>query len=94
MCLCSIGANGLGKATTVQAICRLIEWNQYEISIDNTDTCLSSSFIKQIGAVLGGCENTNWRSTAKQNADYFARLEVFQVAPFGKISKSCTAPLG
>jgi len=69
-----LGANGSGKTTTVQSICGLIEWDQGEISIDNIDTRSSSSFLKKIGAVLGGCRNTNWRLTAKQNADYFARL--------------------
>lgn len=72
-----LGANGSGKTTTVQSICRLIEWEQGEISIDNIDTRSSSKFLKQIGAVLGGCRNTNWRLTAKQNADYFARLRGF-----------------
>jgi ABC-2 type transport system ATP-binding protein len=76
-----LGANGSGKSTTVQSICRLIEWDQGEITIDNTDTRSSSSFLKQIGAVLGGCRNTNWRLTAKQNADYFARLRGFSGAP-------------
>lgn len=75
-----LGANGSGKTTTVQSICRLIEWDQGEITIDNVDTRDSSSFLKQIGAVLGGCRNTNWRLTAKQNADYFARLRGFSGA--------------
>ncbi len=72
-----LGANGSGKTTTVQSIFRLIEWDQGEITIDNVDTRTSSTFLKQIGAVLGGCRNTNWRLTAKQNADYFARLRGF-----------------
>ena len=75
-----LGANGSGKTTTVQSICRLIEWDQGEIKIDNIDTRSSPSFLKQIGAVLGGCRNTNWRLTAKQNADYFARLRGFSGA--------------
>ena len=72
-----LGANGSGKTTTVQSICRLIEWDHGAITIDGTDTRSSSSFLKQIGVVLGGCRNTNWRLTAKQNADYFARLRGF-----------------
>lgn len=76
-----LGANGSGKTTTVQSICRLIEWDNGEVVIDNKDTRESSLFLKQIGAVLGGCRNTNWRLTAKQNADYFARLRGFSGKP-------------
>lgn len=72
-----LGANGSGKTTTVHSICRLIEWDQGEITLDDIDTRSCSSFLKKIGAVLGGCRNTNWRLTAKQNADYFARLRGF-----------------
>jgi len=72
-----LGANGSGKTTTVQSICRLVEWDTGEIYIDGIPTRSSTSFLKIIGAVLGGCRNTNWRLTAKQNADYFARLRGF-----------------
>ena len=72
-----LGANGSGKTTTVQSICRLIEWNSGDITLDGVSTKSSTSFLKKIGAVLGGCRNTNWRLTAKQNADYFARLRGF-----------------
>lgn len=72
-----LGANGSGKTTTVQSICRLIEWESGEITLDGKPTKSSTSFLKKIGAVLGGCRNTNWRLTAKQNADYFARLRGF-----------------
>jgi ABC-2 type transport system ATP-binding protein len=75
-----LGANGSGKTTTVQSICRLIEWEIGEITIDGIPTTSSTSYLKQIGAVLGGCRNTNWRLTAKQNADYFARLRGFSGA--------------
>jgi ABC-2 type transport system ATP-binding protein len=75
-----LGANGSGKTTTVQSICRLIEWDSGEISLDGKPTRSSTSFLKKIGAVLGGCRNTNWRLSAKQNADYFARLRGFSGA--------------
>lgn len=89
-----LGANGSGKTTTVQSICRLIEWDQGEITIDNTDTRSSASFFKQIGAVLGGCRNTNWRLTAKQNADYFARLRGFSGAVINQNIDTLHSALG
>ncbi len=89
-----LGANGSGKTTTVQSICRLIEWDQGEIFIDNIDTRTSTSFLKQIGAVLGGCRNTNWRLTAKQNADYFARLRGFSGSSIRKNIEKLHTALG
>ncbi len=73
-----LGANGSGKTTTVQSICRLIDWDEGDILIDQVSTQQNASFLQHIGAVLGGCRNTNWRLTAKQNADYFARLRGFR----------------
>ena len=72
-----LGANGSGKTTTIQSICRLINWEQGDILINGESTQKSLHFQQHIGAVLGGCRNTNWRLTAKQNADYFARLHGF-----------------
>lgn len=87
-----LGANGSGKTTTVQSICRLIEWDSGEINLDGMPTRSSTSFLKKIGAVLGGCRNTNWRLTAKQNADYFARLRGFSgPAVHNKINEIHTA---
>ena len=52
----------------------LIEWDLGEIFIDGESTQVSTRYQRKIGAVLGGSRNINWRLTAKQNADYFARL--------------------
>ena len=70
-----LGANGSGKTTTVNAICSLLEWDSGDIFIDDESVRSSSSYLRKIGAVLGGCRNTNWRLTAKQNAAYFAKLK-------------------
>ena len=73
-----LGANGCGKTTTVNSICGLIDWDDGDITIDGMSIKQSNAYKKQIGAVLGGCRNTNWRLKAKQNAEYFARLRGFK----------------
>ena len=72
-----LGANGSGKTTTVQSICKLIEFDEGTISLDGKSTSSSNAYLQKIGAVLGGSRNINWRLTAKQNAEYFARLRGF-----------------
>ena len=69
-----LGANGSGKTTTINAICGLIDFEQGEILFNGTPTRASRAYLQEIGAVLGGCRNINWRLTPEQNADYFARL--------------------
>ncbi|WP_100658488.1 ABC transporter ATP-binding protein [Alteromonas flava] len=72
-----LGANGSGKTTTINAICRLLEWDSGDILINQLSTQTSTGFLRHVGAVLGGSRNCNWRLTAKQNAEYFARLRGF-----------------
>jgi ABC-2 type transport system ATP-binding protein len=69
-----LGANGSGKTTTINSICRLLEWQQGNILFEQQDITKSTDYMRHIGAVLGGCRNVNWRLTASQNAEYFARL--------------------
>ena len=43
---------------------------------------------------MGGCRNTNWRLTAKQNADYFARLRGFSGTPIRQNIEKLHTALG
>jgi ABC-2 type transport system ATP-binding protein len=69
-----LGTNGSGKTTTINSICRLLEFDSGDIFFENKNIKKSPHYLQHIGAVLGGCRNTNWRLTASQNAEYFARL--------------------
>lgn len=69
-----LGANGSGKTTTINSICRLLEWDSGDIEFDGQSILKSPQYLANIGAVLGSCRNVNYRLTASQNADYFARL--------------------
>lgn len=77
-----LGGNGSGKTTTVNAICNLIRYEKGSIHVNGINTLASSTYLKDIGAVLGGSRNINWRLTARQNAEYFARLRGARKADF------------
>ncbi len=68
----------------VQSICKLIEYDEGTITLDCEPTHSSNAYLQKVGAVLGGSRNINWRFTAKQNADYFARLRGFSGARIHK----------
>ncbi|WP_100643627.1 ABC transporter ATP-binding protein [Alteromonas facilis] len=72
-----LGANGSGKTTTINAICRLLDWDAGDIHFDGESVRGMSEYLRSVGAVLGGSRNTNYRLTAAQNAEYFARLRGF-----------------
>jgi len=69
-----LGANGSGKTTTINSICRLLDWDAGDIRLDDISIKTHTNYLSKIGAVLGGCRNINWRLTAKQNAHYFAGI--------------------
>ena len=75
-----LGANGSGKTTTIRAICRLLRWDSGRITFNGASIETQSRYLRDIGAVLDGSRNTNWRLTAEQNARYFARLRGYRAS--------------
>ncbi len=69
-----LGANGSGKTTTINAICRLLDFEVGDIYFDQGNIKENHQYLRQIGAVIGGSRNINWRLTARQNAEYLATL--------------------
>ena len=69
-----LGANGSGKTTTINAICRLLDFEQGEIYFDQRNIKENPQYLRHIGAVIGGSRNINWRLTARQNAEYLSTL--------------------
>ena len=89
-----LGGNGSGKTTTVNAICNLIRYEKGSIHVNGINTRASSAYLKYVGAVLGGSRNINWRLSARQNAEYFARLRGARKADFKDNIASIEAQLG
>ncbi len=89
-----LGANGSGKTTTVQSICGLVKFEQGDILFERESILGNSRYLQHVGAVLDGSRNTNWRLTASQNAQYFARLHGVSSRQSGATIKELQHKLG
>jgi len=69
-----LGSNGSGKTTTVRSICRLLEWDGGEILFDGQPIRRRRNYLAEIGAVLEGSRDLNWRLSARQNALYYSGI--------------------
>lgn len=69
-----LGSNGSGKTTTVRSICRLLEWDGGDILFEGEPIRRRRNYLAEIGAVLEGSRDLNWRLSARQNALYYSGI--------------------
>lgn len=70
-----IGTNGAGKTTTMRMISTTIKPTSGEISVCGYDTIKSDSKVRaSLGVLYGGDTGLYDRLTARENIEYFARL--------------------
>ncbi|OPX32267.1 MAG: hypothetical protein B1H40_02805 [Candidatus Latescibacteria bacterium 4484_181] len=69
-----LGPNGAGKTTIVKMICGLIRPSGGKIFVNGHDSLQTKRVHKQIGVVLEGNRNLEWRLSARENLAYFGNL--------------------
>ncbi|MGE3077098.1 MAG: ABC transporter ATP-binding protein [Dehalococcoidia bacterium] len=71
-----LGANGAGKTTILKTIATLLLPDAGTVSILGRDASKHASTVRRsVGYVLADERSFHWRLTAKENLEFFARLE-------------------
>ena len=75
-----LGPNGAGKTTTLRMLSTLLSSDAGSARIDGADLASERAKVRQRLGVLGDAKGLYWRLTARENINYFGRLQGLSVA--------------
>ncbi len=70
-----LGPNGAGKTTTLRMLSTLLSPDAGSARIDGADLVSERAKVRQRLGVLGDAKGLYWRLTARENINYFGRLQ-------------------
>lgn len=70
-----LGPNGAGKTTTLRMLYTLMSPNQGQVLVDGMDAAVDAQAVRRRLGVLPDARGLYKRLTARENIDYFARLQ-------------------
>ena len=70
-----LGPNGAGKTTTLRMLSTLLSSDAGSARIDGADLTSERARVRQRLGVLGDAKGLYWRLTARENINYFGRLQ-------------------
>ena len=70
-----LGPNGAGKTTTLRILSTLLSSDAGSARIDGADLTRERATVRQRLGVLGDAKGLYWRLTARENINYFGRLQ-------------------
>ena len=74
-----LGPNGAGKTTTLRILSTLLSADAGRAQIDGADLATERATVRQRLGVLGDAKGLYWRLTARENINYFGRLQGLSV---------------
>lgn len=75
-----LGPNGAGKTTTLRMLSTLLSSDAGSARIDGADLASERAKVRQRLGVLGDAKGLYWRLTARENINYFGRLQGLSAA--------------
>jgi len=88
-----LGPNGAGKTTTLRMLYTLMKPDEGSISVDGFDVAADAAAVRRRLGVLPDARGLYKRLTARENIDYFARLQGLDAATSRKRADALIAAL-
>jgi len=88
-----LGPNGAGKTTTLRMLYTLMKPDEGSISVDGFDVAVDAAAVRRRLGVLPDARGLYKRLTARENIDYFARLQGLDAATSRKRADALIAAL-